>query len=107
MNRVGILASVCATAAIFAAPATRAQEAKTWLYSPNGTIAGWIVQPEGSSKAYVYDNHGNRTGTIEQLPGGSQKQGIYNSQGVRTGTIAPDPFGSNSADPFAPDDSGE
>jgi hypothetical protein len=99
--------AICATAAIMLAPAIlMAQEAKTWIYSPSGVIQGWIIKPEGSSKAYVYDRNGQRVGTVEpNLTGNGTR--LVSPSGAPLLQTEPDAFGGNSAfpgdnsDPFA------
>jgi hypothetical protein len=97
MNRLAI----CATAAIFAAPATHGQQAKTYIYAPDGTIAGWVEPlPGGSQKEAIYDRSGKRVGTIEPNLTGSGTR-LLSPTGEPLLQTAPDAFG-NSADPFAP-----
>jgi hypothetical protein len=105
MNRAALLA-ICATAAIFAAPATHAQEAKTYIYAPDGSIKGWLEPlPGGSSKTAIYSKDGKRVGTIEpNLTGNGTR--LVSPTGEPLLQTAPDAFG-DSADPFAPSEDGE
>src|ERR1051325_5397552 len=107
MIRPAFLA-ICATAAIFAASAAHAQDAKTWIYKNDGTIKGWIVTPQGSQKSFIYNRDGQRIGTVEpSLTGSGQRlvgpTGAPRLQTAPSGASSSDAFPGDGADPFADD----
>ena len=80
------------------------QSPKTYIYRPNGTIAGWIEQiPGGSTKQAIYDNSGNRIGTIEPGQNGPTVLETIPNSTMGSPLNPPNPFGYG-PDPFSQDD---